>query len=137
MSLRRFGKVVGFPLPKTEQEWALLYARHKIVLPNVTALKLEHSTKMKGNTGARHFKSYKLPPITHWNKQITFSEVKHGKDTPFTFMPSLIVTLKSGEEKSILIKDKKSHEILREVAALDPLAEVAPRPLQGDPFCHL
>mmetsp|Transcript_8333 Transcript_8333/g.34926 ORF Transcript_8333/g.34926 Transcript_8333/m.34926 type:complete len:127 (-) Transcript_8333:24-404(-) len=80
MAMRQFGKVKFMPRPKTEEQWAALYNKHKILLPNIRKLELHWSSKGSGQTGARFFKAYQVPPIKYWNKELSVTLHKNAEE---------------------------------------------------------
>eukprot|EP01128_Nolandella_sp_AFSM9_P005405 TRINITY_DN25_c0_g1_i2.p1 TRINITY_DN25_c0_g1~~TRINITY_DN25_c0_g1_i2.p1 ORF type:complete len:137 (+),score=16.88 TRINITY_DN25_c0_g1_i2:64-474(+) len=120
-SMNQFGKRKHYPRPKTEQHWRSLYRAHEYRLPNVTSLKLVHYKKGAGQTGMRHFKSYKLAPLTHWNAHINVElekvETGHGE-------AEAAVSLNSGEVVKIPATELTDSGLLAAIIAADPEGEL-------------
>jgi hypothetical protein len=53
MSMLRFGFIKGKPKPKTEEDWARLYNKAKILLTGTSKITVECGHKGPGQTGAR------------------------------------------------------------------------------------
>ncbi|XP_049851567.1 uncharacterized protein LOC126326233 [Schistocerca gregaria] len=116
MAMRRFGYRKGFPKPRTDTDWNRIWKQHKIKLPNIKSLKLFLSDKGPGHTGMRHFKSYMLPPIQHWNP---FIKVEIERETTKYIPPVLLVEHKNGESNSFDANKIHSKDILEFVKNFD------------------
>jgi len=111
MSLKRFGYWKGIRRPKTAEDWNKLWDEHKIVLPSsIAKLQLHWSTKSPGQTGIRYFKAYKVPPILHWNPQITVDKPVLNQEK--TFEPKVTITFINDRVKSIGVSDLKDEVIV-------------------------
>lgn len=54
MAMKRFGFQKFVKRPKTEEDWARLYRKHRYEFKNIKSLYLQYSCKGPGQTGARY-----------------------------------------------------------------------------------
>mmetsp|Transcript_30718 Transcript_30718/g.34275 ORF Transcript_30718/g.34275 Transcript_30718/m.34275 type:complete len:149 (-) Transcript_30718:165-611(-) len=113
---RQFAKFEGVPKPKTEEGWKNVWKAHKIEIPAVSKLTLQWSRKGKGNTGARYFKYYSVPPIKHWNPNIT---VEYSKEIENAITPTLTIETFSGATHKVDIEGMHVDKIVKRVQQLN------------------
>jgi len=94
---------------------------HKTLLPNTKKLTVTWSKKGAGQTGARHFKYFDVPPLKYWNKSL---EVALEKDMIEVVVPKVTVELSDGATTQFSVKGLTNQQILELVAKADPQGEI-------------
>eukprot|EP01125_Pyxidicula_operculata_P021816 TRINITY_DN8665_c0_g1_i1.p1 TRINITY_DN8665_c0_g1~~TRINITY_DN8665_c0_g1_i1.p1 ORF type:complete len:148 (-),score=32.94 TRINITY_DN8665_c0_g1_i1:123-536(-) len=119
--MKQFGKVRWYPKPKTDKQWDILYKNHKTVIPSVKSISLEWSKKGQGQTGARYFKYYNIPPLKYWNKSL---DVQTKKNVEEIKSPKLVCTLNDGTVQEIELASLTNTEILEKLVSIDPEGKI-------------
>jgi len=110
-------KRFGWPAEKFEEkpkEWGFLgkqYMQNKLFVYNVKSLSLHWSKDGQGQTGARHFRYSKIPPLRYWNPDVAFNELKY-----VGVRPKISLEMEDGTTKDIPIVGLKEDEIWSKVS---------------------
>jgi hypothetical protein len=135
--VNRFGFVRNHAKPKTEEEWANVYARHAYVLPSIQEMTLRLSRRGKGVAGLRRFRFDVLPAVVHHNQAKVTVEVDTKVERYECFLlgffsfflfsrADLSVKLIDGTTHEINCYGKRDHVILDELYKLDPKSNKEP-----------
>ena len=102
-------------------------------MPALKSLKISHSTKGPGHTGARKFKA--LLPMLRWQNP----EASIGMSWDDDEVPKVVIELDDGSAHELPIKDHKSGEVLRvvlEAAGAHTEEQITANVDWADEFCR-
>jgi len=77
-SIRRFGYplIKGLPKPKKWEDMHKAYLAHKNYVYNLKKISHTFCQRGPGQSGARKFRAFQVPPLAYWNPDIEFQETK-------------------------------------------------------------
>jgi len=98
------------PEPKTWSDILPAYVSNKTYVYNIKKITLEYSKRghQNGETAARDFLKFHIPPLRYWNPDVAFEEVKFQKKAP-----KVIIDLVDGKQVEVPLKGMKDGQSIR------------------------
>jgi len=88
-----------------------LYVRNKHYLFDTKKVTLEYSKSPKGNSGARYFKAYQIPPLRYWNPDVEFELILKSEGNP-----KVVLQKANGTVEEFSVTNMKSEGILQKLS---------------------